>query len=525
MKANQILLIVACLFLWRSISGQNNLDGKTCTDCHKDLISKNIVHAPAEESCDYCHESTNKEHPSKAVKGFKLAEKLPDLCFMCHEISPGNYSHMPFSEGSCMKCHNIHSSDNPSLLITAPTSNLCVDCHWRDLTETRYKHQPYLTGNCQGCHNPHRSDQRSLLKNSIPDLCYNCHKDIKADPNTKSIHPPAEDDCLGCHGFHGSNYKNLLNESLPSLCFNCHDEGIVNHEFGHSPVIEGKCASCHNSHQSDNQSLLNNSLPNLCFECHDDEKEEMNKSNLHAPFEDNCDNCHGVHGASNKALLSKDPTSLCFDCHDDVKIKMENDQLIHVAVNEKKKCMNCHSPHASDYEALANNEETKMCLTCHNKTINTATKQLKNMRQVLANSKFLHGAIEIGGCSVCHSSHSSSFPNLLESPYPSGPYVNAEEDNFNLCFECHDPEMLKEPLTTSSTNFRNNDQNLHYLHVMKGKGRNCNTCHDMHGSVYPHLIASNVNFGNWSMPMMYESNEFGGSCSTGCHSKKSYSRK
>ncbi|MCK4993003.1 MAG: hypothetical protein KAS29_21040, partial [Bacteroidales bacterium] len=83
--------------------------------------------------------------------------------------------------------------------------------------------------------------------------------------------------------------------------------------------------------------------------------------------------------------------------------------------------------------------------------------------------------------------------------------------------------MLAE-VTTTATNFRNGDQNMHFLHINGTKGRNCNLCHDMHGSPNEHLIADKVMFGNWEMPVGFKALENGGSCLTGCHAEKQYVR-
>ncbi len=86
----------------------------------------------------------------------------------------------------------------------------------------------------------------------------------------------------------------------------------------------------------------------------------------------------------------------------------------------------------------------------------------------------------------------------------------------------HEPGVGE--FTTTATNFRNEDQNLHFLHSNSDKGRNCNLCHDVHGSMNEHLILTNAKFGNWDMPLKFSLLDNGGSCSTGCHSTKSYER-
>jgi predicted CXXCH cytochrome family protein len=198
--------------------------------------------------------------------------------------------------------------------------------------------------------------------------------------------------------------------------------------------------------------------------------------------------------------------------------------VIHKIVIEKNSCINCHSPHSSSQEKLIKAESIELCLSCHNKSISTAEKKLTNIKQLLKNSKVMHGAIEQEGCSGCHAAHASRYPSLLTAAFPAGEYTSAQPDSFALCFNCHDKALLIDEVVKTETNFRNENQNLHFTHINGDKGRNCNVCHDMHGSQSDHLIAGKVKFGNWEMPMNYNSRENGGSCLTGCHSEKKYDR-
>lgn len=264
-----------------------------------------------------------------------------------------------------------------------------------------------------------------------------------------------------------------------------------------------------------------------CAECHTD---ILNNNIKHPPAEESCDNCHQSTGNEHPlenvkgfSLIEGIP-ELCFACHDDVKNFIQNMPVIHKAVIEKKSCINCHSPHSSSEEKLMKTETKELCLSCHNKAISTTDKKLTNMKQLLKISKVIHGAIDLEGCSGCHAAHASRYPSLLKTAFPMGEYAPAQPDSFALCFNCHDQALLVDEVVKTETNFRNENQNLHFTHINGEKGRNCNVCHDMHASQSDHLIADKVKFGNWEMPMNYNSRENGGSCLTGCHSEKKYDR-
>ena len=153
--------------------------------------------------------------------------------------------------------------------------------------------------------------------------------------------------------------------------------------------------------------------------------------------------------------------------------------------------------------------------------IESSKNQLLEMEKNLK----IHGAIELDGCYACHKAHSTDINSLLTASFPKGLYAPAIKENFAMCFDCHDGDLITNSANNKNvTGFRNGETNLHFLHINGEKGRNCNNCHDMHSSVNDHLILKNVMFGNWQMPLNYQSNETGGSCTPGCHGETIYVR-
>jgi len=320
----------------------------------------------------------------------------------------------------------------------------------------------------------------------------------------------------------------LSGQNNPEIkkCTDCHATIIANKNI-HIPVEES-CEICHESdgteHPNENVKgfALTEEMPQLCFNCHDDVLNELTAKFIHPPFEDDCRNCHDVHSSVEDHLLIQKTTEVCYNCHDDLKMSVSSLPMVHKAIDEKRGCMNCHSPHASSNEKYLIAETKELCLSCHNKAVTTESKNLTNIKQLLKSSKVIHGAIEVDGCLICHTAHASKYSSLLVSNFPVGDYAPAQPDSFALCFSCHDAQMLAEEVTNTATNFRNGNQNLHYLHINGNKGRNCKVCHDMHGSQNEHLIASVIRFGNWEMPLNFSSLQNGGACLTGCHSEKKY---
>ncbi len=403
-----------------------------------------------------------------------------------------------------------------------------AECHV-SLIDQRYVHPP-AEDDCGSCHesngNPHpQSDGPEFeLIDEPAALCTACHE----EKNTKKVvHPPVEDgECVSCHNPHGSPNKYFLSYStMDSVCAECHDLEIADKAFQHGPVEAGECTTCHNPHQSDFSALLVEEKPALCFMCHSDLEERFQLSTIHAPAEEDCQNCHEAHASDLERLLIEKIPALCYTCHDDVQETVNNSPVQHGPATTEKTCLNCHFPHASKASSLLTAEPKALCLNCHNQKIKLNGFTLANIAEKLKLARVIHEPVDSDVCTACHQPHGSQYGFLLNAKFPRGNYAPGKEENYELCFECHDPAMIEEPnVTEDVTNFRNGSKNLHYLHVGSKKGRTCINCHDVHASELPHLIPMHVRFGKWNMPLNYKPTENGGSCLPGCHQEYSYQR-
>jgi DmsE family decaheme c-type cytochrome len=169
------------------------------------------------------------------------AEAKDKICLTCHASS----RHLTFwdsgkhrkNDVSCSNCHNTHGGkesllrvDNPQiapLVNTAkvPQQEVCFNCH-RDIRALvmRPSHHPIVEGKvkCTSCHNPHGALSPAMVNApSIKELCTTCHADKRGPWMFE--HPPVEENCLTCHNSHGSRSVKLLNEKVPNLCQDCHD--------------------------------------------------------------------------------------------------------------------------------------------------------------------------------------------------------------------------------------------------------------------------------------------------------------
>jgi predicted CXXCH cytochrome family protein len=390
----------------------------------------------------------------------------------------------------------------------------CVSaqCH-ATILKGKTVHPP--TETCGSCHeavttpHPQKGKKTFKLSQAPPELCFSCHDAF----GKLHIHPPVKlGKCTTCHDPHSSGEAKLLRQPVSELCRSCHPDQ-TKAKFLHGPVSAGDCTACHSPHESDNPSLLVKAGEELCFGCHSDVQESLKKKNVHPALEGGCASCHDPHGSDHPKLLAEEGAKLCFQCHDAIATKIAEAPVVHGAVRSEKACASCHEPHAGDLVKLLRKPEKETCLGCHSTVIT------KNMTT-------LHGPINEGKCTPCHDPHGSRNARLLVQEFPADAYAPYTDQEFALCFSCHNRDLLKYPDTSFATNFRDGERNLHFLHVNnKQKGRSCRLCHNVHGSSGPKLMAESVPFGKWSLPLRFVKTETGGGCSPGCHRPAQYDRK
>jgi predicted CXXCH cytochrome family protein len=191
----------------------------------------------------------------------------------------------PSEEADCTDCHNSHSSTASPQLLIEKVPKLCWNCHDEDI-KIESKHLPFTEGECLECHKPHGNKESYFLKKSLPNICFECHEEIKEQMENNFIHPPVEDDCTSCHSPHSSDFPRLLKDYLSlgfyeaytplkyQLCFQCHDRMDIfgnNSEFikgdknlhkVHVQRRKGRtCLVCHEPHGSGQEYLLKEKIP------------------------------------------------------------------------------------------------------------------------------------------------------------------------------------------------------------------------------------------------------------------------
>jgi predicted CXXCH cytochrome family protein len=425
------------------------------------------------------------------------------------------------------------STSLAAIAATRPTQAIaregCVTavCH-ANVKQFKVLHGPVNVNACDACHkltNP-ATHTFELARNKT-ETCTFCHQiDTRNNP---VVHKPLTDgQCLACHNPHGGNSNKFTRgNSMRELCATCHKDPVGQNTHVHGPVAAGACDSCHQGHSSKVPKLLVAQGRDLCLTCHAEMKTQMAKVKFthKAVAEGDCANCHDPHASPYTMQIKKDPLALCSTCHEKQKTAAMNATFKHSVVTRDAACLNCHTAHGGDLAKLMRNDPIKVCMKCHQQDQKDPTgRVVHNVAMVLDPRLSKHGPINDGNCAGCHNTHGSDVSRLLKAPYPEAFYQPFSEDKYQLCFSCHDKQLVEQPKTANLTGFRNGDRNLHFVHVNRDKGRNCRSCHETHASRNDRHIRDSVPFGQWEMPIKYAKSDTGGSCSPGCHKPFTYDR-
>ncbi|MHC4628003.1 MAG: cytochrome c3 family protein, partial [Planctomycetota bacterium] len=229
----------------------------------------------------------------------------------------------------------------------------------------------------------------------------------------------------------------------------------------------------------------------------------------------------------NWKMLKDEAPGLCFSCHEEIQTVAQTSEHKHDAVSEPGGCLNCHTPHASSVRPLLTDVPTTLCLSCHDEPQGVAIDEvLPAFIDQIKDKEYLHGPIQENDCGGCHLTHGSEHFRILAAAYPEGFYTSFDEMKYELCFGCHEKTLVQAATADGLTDFRNGNQNLHFLHVNKERrGRTCRACHQTHASDQLKHIRKSVPYGGWEdLPLNFSKTDTGGSCDPGCHLAKDYDR-
>ncbi|MBF0519021.1 MAG: DmsE family decaheme c-type cytochrome, partial [Nitrospirae bacterium] len=226
-------------------------------------------------------------------------------CETCH--GPGA-KHVEKGGGRGVDIFNFGKKVDPK-----EKSAKCLECHQENKAQVFWsnsKHSAAASGvSCDSCHLIMIGKNDKFLKKTQPDLCFDCHKDIRVQANKQSHHPIIEGKvlCNDCHDPHGElNAKMLKAESVNDLCYKCHAEKRGPFMWEHPPVAEN-CVTCHSPHGSNHSRLLVMRVPELCKDCHQGTGHGNATYNETATF--------GKTTIGNYSTMIKTTLRACVNCH------------------------------------------------------------------------------------------------------------------------------------------------------------------------------------------------------------------
>jgi len=182
----------------------------------------------------------------------------------------------------CLKCHSAAST--PALAFWNSSVHALNDV------------------SCISCHNLHKDSRQKVSHETMAELCYGCHPDVKAQFSLFSHHPVRERkmNCFDCHDPHGSpQHRMLKGVTIKDTCGRCHADKNGPFVYEHGDVTES-CTNCHTPHGTVNRRLLSTAMPFLCIQCHNPGHRSVMSSTTtqKSLFANRCTDCHtSIHGS------------------------------------------------------------------------------------------------------------------------------------------------------------------------------------------------------------------------------------
>ncbi len=408
----------------------------------------------------------------------------------------------------CTSCHDPHLPNYKFLVKSNERGALCLTCHPKPgWIGSRHEASlaPYpATGTttvgdlgCLACHTPHNGQSPSRLLQT----------------NNLSVGTPApwaeENVCYNCHQPNGTGIDPARNRAAPDI--KSQFQKLTHHPVElktdeHQPVFTTKvpepeqvqndrkhveCADCHNPHRVQ-------ALPGNVYEgmkgislsgavVVDDETTDLKQYEL-------CFRCHGdtffnfippnttrPPGGSNKRLEFQ-PTN---DSYHPVPGPGRNQSTYLNNVNDVPD----GQLKGLDWQGnRLNRSSTVLCTDCHN---SEATADVDgSARNSPSGPKGPHGSANVRMLRANYSTQVGS------SGGP--PFGSFNENNFALCFVCHDRQRLLGQTVNRSNFFQPGGvgagrDNLHQMHLVD---RTNAACHECHYNVHSNVQASNTDYKN-----------------------------
>ncbi len=217
----------------------------------------------------------------------------PAACATCHKVVVTGIANDPHSKPApidggkavtCDSCHGpgkAHARGGDTTLIFDPAtatakavSEKCQACHGGKHASSERSAHGRGNVSCIGCHTIHAPGApKHLLKLEQPQLCFECHNDVKPQFSMPFHHKVEEGliECTDCHDVHDIVEKNSRLSSAGQFitCTKCHARVTGPFLYEHAVVKAEGCSACHLPHGGPNHKLLIQADVNkICLQCH-----------------------------------------------------------------------------------------------------------------------------------------------------------------------------------------------------------------------------------------------------------------
>lgn len=287
----------------------------TCAECHTNQAThytltahsktNNDKYSADKRGCEACHGGA-KQHVEFHSTAQRLIKEGKDA------EAQAIYDDTTKAKAASMRSYGVLSPKDASAV--------CLKCHEgsQGQSEERFNYRRSEHArhgvSCLDCHSSHSPKRTEfLLRDTQPNMCYQCHADQKSS-FAKPFHhkvPEGGMKCSDCHNQHGGFMAKQLRSSATgdTPCLKCHTDKQGPFVFEHAPVKAEGCQACHTPHGSTYPKMLNRpQVRLLCLECHSNtpglEAEgtglgESAPHDLNNPRYQNCTLCHfDIHGSN-----------------------------------------------------------------------------------------------------------------------------------------------------------------------------------------------------------------------------------
>jgi len=241
----------------------------TCATCHADVAKKfsgnphsklALMHNGTGATCESCH-GPGRAHVesggdvTKIKQLSKLSPKeIDETCLGCHAGAHPNFERSPHARAgvSCTSCHSVHNGDTEAKLLKAAQPQLCFQCHTdvKPAFDMPFHHKVNEgLVKCSDCHDVHGTFGNNNIRSTADQnaICTKCHMENRG-PFVYEHAAVKTEGCLGCHTPHGSQNARLLNvPNINQLCNQCHSpvSGDTVHGMNAGSAEVVPCISCH----------------------------------------------------------------------------------------------------------------------------------------------------------------------------------------------------------------------------------------------------------------------------------------